>query len=161
MGYFYVCQKDGEKRQISSIILPSQNWKRDHTSRKDTWHMLVLTALVSCKTSQMWSMYDTQRCAVFPRCPVRASCQNNLEDTSLAFPCLKKNKNSSKRSLSKASSKDSNVSFDGQSIFFPGFVKYGFIVAKDWYLFTCCFYTYHVIKKDISFCFFFFFLSLK
>ena len=22
---------------------------------------------------------------------------------------------------------------------------------------ACCFYTYHVIKKDISFCFFFFF----
>ena len=56
---------------------------------------------------------------------------------------------------------DSNVSFDGQSIFSPGFVKYDSIVAKDWYLFTCCFYTYHVIKKDISFCFFFFFLSLK
>jgi hypothetical protein len=49
-----------------------------------------------------------------------------------------------------------NVSFDGQFIFFPGFVKYGSIVAKDWYLFPCCFYTYHVIKKDISFCFFFF-----
>ena len=26
---------------------------------------------------------------------------------------------------------DSNVSFDGQSSFFPGFVKYGSIVAKD------------------------------
>jgi hypothetical protein len=26
---------------------------------------------------------------------------------------------------------DSNVSFDGQSSFFPGFVKYGTIVAKD------------------------------
>jgi hypothetical protein len=31
-------------------------------------------------------------------------------------------------------------------------------VAKDCYLFTCCFYAYHVIKKDISCCFFFFFL---
>ena len=42
------------------------------------------------------------------------------------------------------------------------FVKYGSIVAKDWYLFTSCFYTYNVIKKDISFpFFFFFFLSLK
>jgi hypothetical protein len=30
---------------------------------------------------------------------------------------------------------DSNVSFDGQSSFFPGFVKYGSIVAKDLYLF--------------------------
>jgi hypothetical protein len=45
--------------------------------------------------------------------------------------------------------------------FFPGFVKYGSIVAKDWYLFTCCFYTYHVIKKDISFCFFFLFSKFE
>ena len=55
----------------------------------------------------------------------------------------------------------SNVSFDGQSSFFPGFVKYCSIVAKDCYLFTCCFHTYHVIKKDISFFFSFIFLSLK
>ena len=34
---------------------------------------------------------------------------------------------------------DSNVSFDGQSSFFPGFVKYGSIVAKDWYLFPLFF----------------------
>ena len=27
---------------------------------------------------------------------------------------------------------DSNVYFDGQSSFFPGFVKYGSIVSKDW-----------------------------
>jgi hypothetical protein len=49
------------------------------------------------------------------------------------------------------------VSFDGQSGFFPEFVNYGSIVAEDWYVFTCCCYTYHVIKKDISFWFFFFF----
>jgi hypothetical protein len=49
------------------------------------------------------------------------------------------------------------VSFDGKSGFFPEFVNYGSIVAEDWYVFTCCCYTYHVIKKDISFCFFFFF----
>jgi hypothetical protein len=58
---------------------------------------------------------------------------------------------------------DSNVSLEEQiwlteCIYLaPCFVKYGSIVAKDWYLFTCCFYTYHVIKKDISFCFFLFF----
>jgi hypothetical protein len=56
---------------------------------------------------------------------------------------------------------DSNVSFDGQSSFFPGFAKYSSIVAKDWYLFTCYFYTYHVIKKDISFCFFFFLFKFE
>ena len=56
---------------------------------------------------------------------------------------------------------NSNVSFDGQSSFFLGFIKYGSIVAKDCYLFTCCFYTYHVIKKDISFCFFSFFSKFE
>ena len=50
---------------------------------------------------------------------------------------------------------DSNVSF------FPGFFKYGSIVAKDWYLFTCCFYTYHVIKKGILIWFFFFFPTFE
>ena len=50
---------------------------------------------------------------------------------------------------------------DGQSSFFSVFVKYGSIVAKDWYLFTCCFYDYHVIKKDITFCFFFFLFKFE
>jgi hypothetical protein len=41
------------------------------------------------------------------------------------------------------------------------YVKYGSIVAKDLYLFICCLYTYHVIKKDISFCFFLFFSKFE
>ena len=53
------------------------------------------------------------------------------------------------------------MSFDGQSSFFPGFVKYGSIVAKDRYLFTCCFYTYHMIKKDNFILFFLFFSKFE
>ena len=47
------------------------------------------------------------------------------------------------------------MSFDGQSSFTPEFVKYGSIVAKDDICAPVVFYTYHVIKKDISFWVFF------